>query len=94
MRTTIELKKEIIVKFENGVRVSDLATQCNIARCTILTFLEDKEEIKEANVAKGVTIVHSKQRLQIVDEVEKLLLILIKENELDGDSISSIRHNM
>ena len=31
---------------------------------------------------------HSKQRPQIVDEVEKLLLIWIKEKELDGDCIS------
>ena len=32
--------------------------------------------------------VHCKQRPQIMDEVEKLLLILIREKELDGDSIS------
>ena len=31
MRTASELKKGIIVKFENGVRVSDLTTQYNIA---------------------------------------------------------------
>ena len=41
-----------------------------------------------AYVANGVTIVHSKQRPQILDEVEKLLLIWIIEKELDGDSIS------
>ena len=35
MRTTIELKKEVIVKCENGVRVSDLAAQYNMARSTI-----------------------------------------------------------
>ena len=42
---------------------------------------------KAADVAEGVTIVSSKQRSQIMDEVEKLLLILIKK-ELEGDSIS------
>ena len=59
MRTTIELKKEIIAKFENSVRVSDLAVQYNMLRSTISTFLENKEMIKTADVAKRVTIIHS-----------------------------------
>ena len=70
MRTTIELKKQIIAKFKNGVRVSDLAAQYNMTISTISTFLKNKETIKAADVAKGVTIVHSKQRPQIMDEVE------------------------
>ena len=86
VRTTIELKKEIIAKFENGVRVFYLAAQHNMAISTISTFLKNKEAIKTADVANGVTIVHSKQRPQIMDEVEKMLLIWIKE--LNGDSIS------
>ena len=35
VRTTTELKKEIIAKFENGVRVSDLAAQHNMAKSRI-----------------------------------------------------------
>ena len=35
-----------------------------------------------------MTIVHSKQTPQKFDEVEKLLLILINEKELDEDSIN------
>ena len=70
------------------VRVSDLAAQYNMAKSTISTFLTNKEAIKAADFAKEVTIVHSKQRLQIMDEVEKLLLIWIREKEMDGDSIS------
>ena len=46
MRTTIELKKEIIAKFENGFRVSD--------------FVKNKEAMKAADVVKGVMNVHSK----------------------------------
>ena len=79
MRTRIELKKEIIAKFKNGVRVSDLAVQYNMAKSTTSTFLKNKEAMKAADVVKGVTILHSKQRPQIMDEVEKLLLIWIKE---------------
>ena len=70
MRTTIELKKQIIAKFKNGVRVSDLAAQYNMTISTISTFRKNKEAIKAADVVKGVTIVHSKQRPQIMDEVE------------------------
>ena len=62
MGTTIYLKKEIIAKFENGVRVSDLAAQINMEKSTISTFLKNKDTIKAADVAKGVTIVHCKQR--------------------------------
>ena len=78
VRTTIELKKEIVTKIENGVRVYDLAAQYNMARSTISTFLKNEEVLKAADVANGVTIGHSKQRPQVMDEVEKLLLIWIK----------------
>ena len=79
VRTTIELKKEIIAKFDNSVRVSDLAAQYKMARSTTSTFQKNKEAIKAADVAKGATIVRSKQRTLIMDEVEKLLLIWINE---------------
>ena len=62
MRTTIELKKEIIVKYVNSVRVSDLAAQFNVAKSTISTFQKNNEAMKAADVAKGVMIVYSKQR--------------------------------
>ena len=51
-----------------------------MARSTISTFLKNIDAVMAADVAKGVTIVRSKQRPQIMDEVEKLLLILIKKN--------------
>ena len=35
----IDVKKEIIAKHENGVRVSDLATQFGMAKSTICTIL-------------------------------------------------------
>ena len=85
MRTTIELKKKIIVKFKNGVRVSVIDAQYNMEKSMISPFLKNKEAIKAADVVKGVTIVHSKQSPKIMYEVEKLLLIWMKE--LDGGSI-------
>lgn len=41
---------------------------------------KNKEEIKVADVAKGVTVI-SKQRPKILKEVEKLLLIFINEKQ-------------
>jgi transposase-like protein len=59
-RITIEVKKEIIAKHENGVHVSDLATQFGMAKSTTCAILKN-EAIKGANVARGVTVL-TKQR--------------------------------
>ena len=53
----IDVKKEIIAKHENGVRVSDLATQFAMAKSTIYTILKNRETIKKADVARGVTVI-------------------------------------
>ena len=80
MRTTIELKKETIAEFENGFRVSDLAAQYSMAKSTISNFLKNKEAIKASDNANGMAIVLSKERPQIIDEAEKLLLIWMETN--------------
>ncbi|XP_068250408.1 uncharacterized protein gogo [Palaemon carinicauda] len=84
-RTTIELK-EIIAKYKNGVRVSELALQYDMAKSTISTFFKNKEVIKKTNVAQGVTVI-SKQKPQVIEELEKLLLKFIKEKQLAGEMI-------
>ena len=65
-----------------------LISLCNTTWQNLRFLLKNEEVIKAADVAKGVSIVHSKQRSQIMDEVEKLLLIWRNKKELDGDSIS------
>ena len=87
VRRTVEVKKEIITKHENGVCVSDLAAEYGMAKSTISTIVKNKEVIKGADVAKGVTGT-SKQRPPILEEVEKLLLVYINEVQLRGDNIS------
>ena len=42
VKTTIELKNEIIGKFENSVRFSALAIQYSMVKSTILIFLKNK----------------------------------------------------
>ena len=78
----IDVKKEIIAKHDNGVRVSDLATQFGMAKSTNCTILRNRETIKKADVARGVTVI-PKQRSQTIEKVEKLLLIWINDNMLD-----------
>ena len=55
-------------------------------KSTISTFLKN-EEIKTANVAKGSNVI-SKQRIKIIEEVDKLLLVFINEKQLKGGSLS------
>ena len=43
--------------------------------------------IKAANVAKGSKVI-SRQRPQIIEEVNKLLLVFINEKQMKGDSLS------
>ncbi len=43
VRTTVELKKELIAKFESGTHVSDLATQNGMVKSTILSILKSKD---------------------------------------------------
>ncbi|XP_039608438.1 uncharacterized protein LOC120528359 [Polypterus senegalus] len=83
----IELKKKIIEKYEHGVRVTDLATEFKKSKSTISTILKQKDAIKAADVAKGVTVL-TKQRPQVLEEVEKLLLSWLSEKQLAGDIVS------
>ena len=78
VRQTVEVKKEIITKHENGICVSDLAAEYGMAKSTISTIIKNKEVIKGADVAKGVTVI-SKQRPPILKEVKKLLLVYMNE---------------
>ncbi|KAF2366050.1 Homeobox domain-like [Trinorchestia longiramus] len=85
VRTTIELKKELVAEFEKGTRISALATQYGTAKSTILSILKNKDVIKKANVAKGVTVL-AVNRSPIIEKVEKLLLVWINEEQLAKES--------
>ena len=67
-----DVKKEIIAKHENGVRVSDLTTQFGMAKSTICTILKNRETVKKSDVARGVTVI-TKQRSQTIEEEVKNL---------------------
>ena len=86
-RNMIEFKKELVAKYESGVRVADLARMYWKSASTISSILAKKKEIKEADVAKGVKVL-TKQRSQTIEDVEKLLLVWISEQQLVRDSVS------
>jgi len=67
----VELKKELITKWEKGTCVSDLAVQYGMAKSTISTILKNRGAIKAADVVKWVKSLTTK-RLPAVEEVEKL----------------------
>ncbi|XP_068201901.1 tigger transposable element-derived protein 1-like [Palaemon carinicauda] len=78
---------EIIKKYEAGMRLSVLAKEYGRNLSTIGTFLKQKEAIKPATPAKGVTVFSSK-RSHVHDEMEKLLLVLVKDKEMAGGTIT------
>ncbi|GBN81233.1 Tigger transposable element-derived protein 1 [Araneus ventricosus] len=84
---SIELKREIIEKNEQGVRVADLARQYGRSTSTICTVLKQKESIKGITPAKGVTII-SKLRSSLHEKMEKLLMVWVKEKQLKGDTLT------
>jgi len=52
----VELKKELITKWEKGTHVLDLAIQYGMAKSTTSTILKNREAIIAADVVKGVNL--------------------------------------
>ena len=86
-RNTIEFTKELIIKYERGVRVTELTRMYWKSALTISSILAKKKEIKEADVVKEVNVL-TKQRSQTIEDVENILLVWINEQQLAGDSVS------
>ncbi|GBL80913.1 hypothetical protein AVEN_26323-1 [Araneus ventricosus] len=84
---SIELKREIIEKDEQGVRIADLARQYGRSTSTICTVIKQKESIKGITPAKGVTII-SKLRSSLHEKMEKLLMVWVTEKQLKGDTLT------
>ena len=45
--TAVEMKKELITKWENGTRVPDLAVQYGMAKSTISTYWRTGKPLKQ-----------------------------------------------
>ena len=55
----LDIKKEIISRRESGKSVGDPSAEYGMDKSTISTILKNKEEIKCAQVAKGISRVSS-----------------------------------
>lgn len=83
----LEIKVEIVQKHDNGARVKDLCKMYDRSASTICTILKQKEALKGLTPAKGVSIL-SKRRSPVINEMERLLLIWIREKHLAGGAIT------
>lgn len=83
---SVEMKQEIIRRSECGVKQCDLVKEFGLSKTTIFTILTNKDAIKSAKVAKGVSkLFHEKHRSSIHEEMERLLAIWIKDRQMKGD---------
>ncbi|XP_061622154.1 tigger transposable element-derived protein 1-like [Phyllopteryx taeniolatus] len=78
---SIQLKHEIIEKYERGVRVVDLARLYDRNTSTICSILKQKESIKAITPAMGVKII-SRLRTSAHEKMERLLLVWLTEKQL------------
>ena len=85
-----QIKKEIIQKYEEGATVIVIACKLGKNSFIIANILKKKkEEIKGIDVANGITGMASKKKQpEILNEVEKLLLMGVNKKQLMGNSIS------
>ncbi|GFY37126.1 tigger transposable element-derived protein 1 [Trichonephila inaurata madagascariensis] len=81
---SIELKREIIEKHEQGVRVVDLSRQYGRSTSMICSVLKRKKSLKSVTPAKGFTII-SKLRTSLHENMEKLLMVWVTEKQLQGE---------
>ncbi|GFS36825.1 jerky protein homolog-like [Nephila pilipes] len=83
---SIERKKEIIAKHHEGVKVMELSRMYETSHSTISTILSKKEEFMAAEVAKGTSRLNVRGLL--LEEMENVLLVWIKEREMVGETTS------
>ncbi|VFV43703.1 Hypothetical predicted protein, partial [Lynx pardinus] len=68
---TVEIKKEIIEKYKQGMQVAQTTRFYKKPTLTICTILKKKEEIRGLDAPKGVTRI-SKLWPRVLEDVEKL----------------------
>ena len=83
----VEVKKEIIEKYEQGMQVAEIERFYKKSTLTICSILKKKEETRGLDGAKGVTRI-PKQQARVVEDVEKLHLVWINEKQLPCDTVS------
>ncbi|XP_068206173.1 tigger transposable element-derived protein 1-like [Palaemon carinicauda] len=84
---SMETKLEIIKKYEEGMRIVTLPSMYGPNLSKIDTIILNNKAIKASKSSKGMTVLAS-GRTSINDEMERLLLLWIKEKEVAGDTLT------
>lgn len=83
---SVEIKKQIIRRSECAVKQCDLVKEFGLSKTTMSTILANRDTIKSAKVAKGVSkLFHEKHKSPVHEEMERLLMIWIQEIQMKGD---------
>ncbi|XP_078240217.1 putative CENPB DNA-binding domain-containing protein 1 [Pogona vitticeps] len=86
-KLTLEMKKEILRKYDGGKRIADIAREYGRNPSTIGTIVAMREKILATDAAKGVTRI-AKNRPAALEEVEKLLVLWMQEKQHAGDTVT------
>lgn len=78
---SIENKKDMILRYENGETLSSIARRYGMNRSTIGTILKQKEKIKEFVQSAGPlkSAMMTKRRGRVLEEMERLLAMWIED---------------
>ncbi|XP_078248613.1 putative CENPB DNA-binding domain-containing protein 1 [Pogona vitticeps] len=86
-KLTLEMKKEILQKYDGGKRIADIAREYGRNPSTIGTIVAMREKILATDAAQGVTRI-AKNRPAVLEEVEKLLVMWMGEKQCAGDTVT------
>uniref|UniRef100_A0ABM5GL94 CENPB DNA-binding domain-containing protein 1 n=1 Tax=Pogona vitticeps TaxID=103695 RepID=A0ABM5GL94_9SAUR len=86
-KIALEMKKEILRKYDGGKRIVDIAREYGRNASTIGTIVAMREKILATDAAQGVTRI-AKNRPGILEEVEKFLVIWVEEKQHAGDTVT------
>ncbi|XP_064083878.1 putative CENPB DNA-binding domain-containing protein 1 [Macrobrachium nipponense] len=79
---TMEVKYDVVKRSEKGETNIEIGRALGLSRTTVVTIVKDKERIlkhvKDAAPIKS-TVINEKQRSQSIVEMEKLLMIWLKD---------------
>jgi hypothetical protein len=88
---TLQEKKTIIERVQNGEKQIDLAKEYGVNKSTVGTIWSSRDKILDAvktSATGALKIYNKKQRHPAMDEMEKLLIIWIEGMQMRGDPVS------
>lgn len=85
-KISIKLKKEIVKKYNEGFKINALMRVYNLCQSTISTIIKQSEILEKIEVSDNSNTVEKGREL--IMKMEKLLLIWLKENQIEFNGFS------